>query len=448
MTPVNFNKIILLTLLLCQVKISFSKNYYFDSNKGDDTNAGVLSFPWKTFEPLKTVILKPGDKVLFARGGYFNGVVVIKASGTFQKPIVFSCYGTGKAPEFTNAIFSVFNGNVVQVKGSFITIDGLLFSHTANYAGTAVDTLNKKGDDKKILLAGAVHQQTNAHHLTIINCEFFDCPIAINVSGQHNLITKNYLHDCNRYLWEPDWGPIGIFIANANNEVSYNKCINYKKEGGNFGADGGFIELDSRYFGGPIHHVYIHHNHSSANEGFLEITNSGNHLTISYNVSDDYQQFIFFWEGDSSKVENNTVIRTRPANSTVNTVFSFKHSGYLIRNNIFVLANGLQAFAGGAYDARNFNQLHENNIYFVVDKTITDPVGKPLGKGELVADPRFIDFKNANYHLQYGSVAIDAAQHLGYKKDFDNNKLPVGKKPDIGAYEFTGDVYKKQKLKK
>ena len=434
----------LLFISLC----AFSKAYYFVSNFGSDKKTGSQQEPWKTLKRINSIKLKPGDSVIFARGANFKGGFIINTSGTSYKPITFCCYGAGAAPMFQNINYSDINGNVINVQGSYIIIDGLHFLNTANYTKRITNELNKKAEDKNVLLIGAVYQGTGAHHLIVKNCEFYDCPIAVYINGKYNLITKNYFHDCNRFLCEPGWGPIAIFVGNANNEISYNKCINYKKEGGNFGADGGFIEFDSRYYGGPIHDVYIHHNYSEGNEGFLEITNSGKHLNISYNVSDDFQQFVFFWAGDSSRVENNTVIRTKPANSKVNVVFTFKNSGYIIRNNIFVMANGLKVFAGGAYDARNFNQLHENNIYYMSDHSTADPVGQSLGKGEMIKRPFFVDFKNNDFHLLPNSPAIDCGQNLGYNQDFDNHPVPFGKKVDIGAFEFNKNIRISKSAKK
>lgn len=422
----------------------YAKDYYLDSKKGSDENSGAKISPWKSLSPLSTLTFKAGDRIFFAKGSSFSGGFTVQQSGTQAQPIAFASYGNGAPPLFTNPDYSVLNGNVIQVHGSFVSISGLHFAHTANCSYTEPVKAEEywKNEalririDKKVLLVGAIYQSEEAGNLTVSDCEFEDCPIAIYVNGQHNKIVRNFFHDCNRVLWDPLWGPIAVVIANAFNEVAYNKCINYKREGGTFGADGGFIELDSRYYGGPIHDVSVHHNESIANEGFMEITNSGSHLNISYNLSDDYQQFIFFWEGDSSEVNNNTVIRTRPANSSVNVVFTFKHSGYVIRNNIFVVADSMQVFAGGAYEARNFNQQHENNLYYVAGKGTVDPVGQPLGTGEKIADPQFVNLEKGNYRLTAASPAIDAAQDLGERKDFDGKPVPNGKGPDMGAFEY------------
>lgn len=382
-------------------------HYYISSEKGNDNNNGTSpGSPWATLKNIQNRKFLPGDSILFEKNAHFTGGTLISSSGSAKHPIVFGTYGKGNKPEFTNPDYADLYGNVLRIEGNYIVIDGLHFTKTANYTGKHDEgKADKKEGDKKTLLLGAVYQLTGAHHLTVTNSEFDDCPIAVYVNGQFNRITRNYFHDCNRFLWAPDWGPIAVVIGNAFNEISYNKCTNYLKEGGNFGADGGFIELDSRYYGGPIHDLTIHHNDSRGNEGFMEVTNAGKNLDVSFNVSDDFQQFIFYWSGDSSRIENNTVIRTRPANATVNVVFTFRKKGFIFRNNIFVIADSLKVFGSGAYDAWSFDQLHEHNLYYSIDGSSKDPVGKPLGKGELVADPLFVDYANKDYRLKKDSPA-------------------------------------------
>ncbi|WP_338877371.1 choice-of-anchor Q domain-containing protein (plasmid) [Spirosoma sp. SC4-14] len=425
---------------LLVVQLVWAKTYYINSQTGSDRNKGTNDKPWKTLSRLASLPFRPGDSVLFARGSRFRGGFVVNGEGTMQQPIYIGSYGRGASPYFSNPDYGHLNGNVIQVRASHVVIEGLSF------ANTAACTYQEKPDtywkdeglrtriDKQVLLVGAIYQRSDAHHLTVRRCSFRDCPFGVYCNGQYNQITKNSFRDCNRFVWKPFWGPVAVVIANAYNEVSYNTCRNYKVLGGAFGADGGFIELDSRYYGGPIHSVAIHHNYSEGNEGFMEVTNSGRHIMVSYNVSNDFQQFIFFWEGDSCDVDNNTIIRTKPANSGVNVVFTFKNNGFRIRNNIIEVANNVQAFAGGAYEARNFNQLHEHNLYYATDGK--DPVGQALGKGERIADPCFIDGQSGNYRLRAHSPAIDAGLLLKYVLDFDQRPLPVGRTVDIGAFEL------------
>ena len=53
-----------------------------------------------------------------------------------------------------------------------------------------------------------------------------------------------------------------------------------------------------------------------------------------------------------------------------------------------------------------------------------------------IADPRFVDRRHGNFHLQAGSPAIDTAL-IGYAltDDLDGAGRPQGAGPDIGTYE-------------
>lgn len=410
---------------------SKTERYYINSQTGNDTNTGIsINSPWKSLKKLEEITFQPGDSILFAKNSVFQGSIAFKSSGNAEKPIVISSYGEGSLPSFSNPDCNELNGNVFQLRGSHIVINGLSFSRCAN--------ANSK-NDTSVLEVGAIFTRTGADHIAIKNCEFTDCPIGVNITGQHSIITKNKFKDCNRFLAEPNWGPLGIVIGNAYNEISYNTCSNYVNVGGAYGADGGFIELDDRYFGTKVHDVKIHHNRSFDNMGFLEIETKveGDSIDVYYNLSDDYQQFIFYWGGDNSKIENNTVIRTKPSlNGAVNTVFTMRKGNFTLRNNIFVVANGVQVLATAPYDVGNYDQvIHENNLYYCSDGSTDDPCGKPLGSGEIIANPRFVDINTGDYRLSSKSPAINGGMVLGYGLDLENVRLGNNHIPDMGAYE-------------
>jgi hypothetical protein len=281
-----------------------------------------------------------------------------------------------------------------------------------------------------------------ANHNIVRNCEIENCPMGIQVYGEHNLITQNYIHDCNIFLAYPSWGPVGIMVATSHNEISYNRIRNYKSIGGSFDADGGALEIDESSI--PKENISIHHNYSEGNEGFLEIIGGVEikNIHVHHNISEDFQDFIFFWAGTDCIVEHNTVLSIKPRNSRLNVVFSFHQDSVVtVRNNIFVLANGLQVFDGDSvYEANKYNQYHYNNIYYCIDGSVKDPVGKPLGEGEITTNPLFLDFKRRDLHLTPGSPAVNAGAKTNVLFDLEGSKIPFGKTPDIGAYEFTGKL--------
>jgi predicted outer membrane repeat protein len=75
----------------------------------------------------------------------------------------------------------------------------------------------------------------------------------------------------------------------------------------------------------------------------------------------------------------------------------------------------------------------DHNLFF---GNTTNTVGVTNGKHSLVGDPKFVDPSNGDYHLQFGSAAIDHGIDAGVYVDLDGNSRPVGAGFDIGAYEY------------
>jgi len=424
-----FNCIIVLAILV----VTAQATEYYISSTGNDSNPGTIEKPWKTIKKVNGENFQPGDIIRFERGAKYYGGLFIDDSGDSENPITFTAYGEGVSPTIDNRNYSVINGNAIQVSGSHVIIDGFFFKD-----GLPASRVKGVGARR----SGVIFVNEGANHNIIRNCEIENCPMGIQVYGEYNLITQNYIHDCNIFLAYPGWGPVGIMVATSHNEISYNHIVNYYAIGGAFGADGGALEIDESSI--PKENISIHHNYSVDNEGFLEIIGGVEikNVHVHHNISEDFQDFIFFWAGTDCIVENNTVLSIKPQNSRLSVVFSFhQDSTVIIRNNIFILANGLQVFAGDSvYEANKYDQYHYNNLYFCIDGSVEDPVGKPLGKGEKIADPMFLDFDLRDLHLTPGSPAVDAGIKSEVKWDFEGNKIPHGKAPDIGAIEYSGKL--------
>jgi len=427
----SLKSLLILLLLFINNFQALSSSYYVNNNNGSDTNAGSENFPWETLKPLKNLHFYPGDHIFFARGSNFTGGFIVSDSGNENLPIIFTAYGKGAAPKFTNPDYSILNGNVFQIKGSYIIIDGLHF-----HDGT--QSISDKFE--VVLRVGDVYVAKGADHIVIRNCEVRNSPIGFNLNGQFAMVTHNHLHDCNRFLADTSWGPIAIMISNANNEISYNRITNYIAIGGPYGADGGALEIFTINNLDTIRNINIHHNYSYGNLGFLEVGVAKNGIHVAYNISNDYQQFVILFEGGKSVFENNTILRVLPKITITDVVFTFKESGNIIRNNIFVLNFKRQALSANGTEVRGRNnyagQKRQNNIYFSIDGTQQDPCGLPLSEGEMVVNPGFVDFAKQDYHLRPGSPAIDAGVDSGSDMDFDGKKVPMGKTRDIGAFEY------------
>jgi YVTN family beta-propeller protein/predicted outer membrane repeat protein len=82
--------------------------------------------------------------------------------------------------------------------------------------------------------------------------------------------------------------------------------------------------------------------------------------------------------------------------------------------------------------------VHEDyNLFFA---NPTDRVGVTPGIHSLNGDPLFVDPAHDDYHLRFGSAAIDHGVDAGVYTDLDGNPRPHGAGFDIGAYEYQGNT--------
>jgi hypothetical protein len=93
---------ILLLILITFSTIVSGTNYYV-SNNGNDNNDGLSEGKaWKTVSKVNSRTFKPGDNILFERGGIWNENLEITSSGSSAGQITYSAYGdkTKKKPVF------------------------------------------------------------------------------------------------------------------------------------------------------------------------------------------------------------------------------------------------------------------------------------------------------------------------------------------------------------
>lgn len=86
-------------LLLSSTFLSAQTTYFVDDLIGNDANNGIQkNKPFKSINKVNQLTLKPGDSVLFRRGGQWTGNLTPKGSGAKNNRIVLGTYGNGPAP--------------------------------------------------------------------------------------------------------------------------------------------------------------------------------------------------------------------------------------------------------------------------------------------------------------------------------------------------------------
>lgn len=413
--------------------------YYVSSIHGQSDGTGSQSKPWSSVASVDGHAFSPGDTIYFERGSSFTGGFEISSSGSEGQPITYTAYGTGADPKFSNPDYAVLNGNAIQVHGSYIVIDGLYFHDCA------IAPAGTRGGSRKV---GAIFIKPTGNHNIIQNCEITRSPMCIQVYGQYNLITRNYIHDNSEFA-RPGWWAVGLMICNSNNEISYNEINNCRSASNSYGWDGGAIELDDRDL--PKDNIYVHHNRTRDNQGFLEIVEgspSVKNLRVAYNVVNDYQQFLRLssTEIENCRVENNTVMIRE--SFLIPSMFDFSWFGttgigksygtkdpasiLTYRNNIFWLQGNDKVSPYGDFP-------HDHNIYWRPRDKVKRGwailgADAELGEGDRIVDPKFVNRREGDFRLQPDSPAIGAGVPLGYTEDIDGNPVPANA-PTIGAYQ-------------
>jgi hypothetical protein len=103
--------------------------YYLSSSNGSDTNSGSIHAPWQNLSKINSTILNPGDSIFFKSGDRFNGHFVINGSGTTNKPIIITRYGSGDKPIISGSVGLEGGGDYQEAilinNQDHIVIDGL-----------------------------------------------------------------------------------------------------------------------------------------------------------------------------------------------------------------------------------------------------------------------------------------------------------------------------------
>lgn len=406
------------------------KTFFVDSINGNDDNSGLEEDEaWKTLRKLSNMTFQPGDQVYFKRNSHFSGCLTVNGDGTEKNPIVIGAFGQGKAPRFTNPDNNYHDGNAIQVRGDHQIIQNLYFHHTA--------PAKENANFIEVWETGALHVSPGNDYVIIRGNQFNSIPKAIQSYSEHSLISHNYIKDSNNlqqegFLSKPFWGPIGIQIGIGNQEIAYNIIENMVVQGGEWGADGGAIEIDD----GSYHkdNIHIHHNMTLHNMGFLEISwehdikmRPTHNIIVEHNISRDYQDFVLWWANNSdSRINHNTIIRTDQINGMfTDTVFFLDGQGIDINHNIIVVSDRTWSPVFQGDHAKI--AIHKDNFYWNIDGGNVNLAVK-AGENEFTGNPLFMDFSRQNYRLKSDSIASGLGAWTQVKEQFNAETISLEQK--------------------
>ncbi|RWR23396.1 hypothetical protein D8Y23_00385 [Microbacterium enclense] len=402
--------------------------YYVDATAGDDGNVGTSSTSaWRTLARVTAHTFAPGDVVAFERGDTFSGSATISGGGTSASPVTVTAYGSGPQPLLTNPG----GWNMLLVDAPYVAVDDLSFTNGAVFDNA--DGVGIRGP--KYERSGAVAITGNGTGVLVQDSTFTDVGVGVKTYGADSKVLHNTFQNLRIAYRGPDsgiqtsYGAIGVSVNNSGVELAYNDFLGCRSTNSPYGADGGAVEIEGFLYSKDD--ITIHHNYSRGSQGFLEVTETTtSNVTLTENVSDDYQQFIA-WNTTTTPsgylVQNNTVIRSLDS-ATLFDWYYYRESGpspsagwATIQNNVFQTSGRFSVF----------NFPHDHNLFAPSVR-----MSYALGAGDIIAPPAFVDAAARDYRPVQTSPAVDNGTTTASATDVAGNPRGVGLGTDIGAHEL------------
>lgn len=156
-------------------------NYYFDAEKGSDTNSGTSpGSPFRSLDKIQELKIGPGDSILLKSGSVFTEKLYFSGKGTPGKPVVIGKYGGPERP---------------FLKGDSGHTETVHIYNSENVVIRDLEISNKR-DKRENHLAGLKVELKNygeAHNITIDNLYIHDVSGGLEISkgGGTALLVQN-----------------------------------------------------------------------------------------------------------------------------------------------------------------------------------------------------------------------------------------------------------------
>lgn len=451
----KFFPFLIIVIASCFSGNASATNYYVNSTSGNNNNNGKSTSLAKkelTWFSWNTTFLKPGDTIFVMDGTYTGGtqfaILALRASGEPDNPIVLTNY-PGHAPllklnDIQWAGIQIGEGvhdiviNGLRIQGN---IGNLTLEEALAQPGSCSDPdgqVDPKFNGSGISLEGRTNGK-HVHHITVSNCEIFECAGAGAASMEADYIVyENNLIYNN--CWYSIYGNSGISNLNSWNyddhsSVAYSMIIRNNILYGNqlfvpwTGPckiyDGNGIIIDSETNEGKSFPAY---SGRTLIENNVSFNNGGRGIHVYKSANVDIINNTSYFNGKSPELSDGEITVQNASNIRV-------------FNNIMYARNGERANL--RYQSPTNITYGNNLIYNATSSKIgftneTDIVGE---------NPQFVepDLGNPDLRLKEASPARNAGTiNTGYfsEVDIDGISRFSGGMPDIGAYEFDEEIIK------
>ncbi len=419
---------------------AFAANYYVSALNGNNSFPGTEAQPYATIKKAAD-LTNPGDTVFIMNGTYTpvsnfqQSIVTITRSGTEGAYITYKAF-PGHTPKLqlkTGLNFQIWRA--VAIDASYIVFSGIEIEGTnqsldsAGAYQTWQDYENGIKDWNKISMYNcgsiSIGGDSAVHHVIVSNCKIY------NTGGGIGAFTCDYITIENNLVYNTCWYSMyagsGISILDPksidlvtgykmfvrNNIVHNNKTL-IPWELTNALSDGNGIILDVNIGNGTTTFPYV---------GRYLVENN-----VAYNNGGGG---IHAYKAAHVDIINNTAYNN-------GTVVGYPEIDGIFGSDVTIYNNIMYARSGGACNSNDATATYNYNLYY------NGPSYRQGANDIIATNPQFVlpalngtsDFSLKNISPALNTGSYTAGQFS--TSDILGVSRPVGARPDMGAYEYTG----------
>ena len=237
------------------VPVVQSHTFYVSPAGNDGSDGATAEHAWKSVAKVNATAFKPGDQILFQRGGEWREALAASSDGAAERPIVYGAYGTGAKPKFWGS--EVLKNDQFKADGQDIysyaipqTVGAVLINHALNADGLwlvhvdapQLDTVPDSFDyaNGKLRIHSALDPRSTGAVFTVCVRDNL-----INSKGKSHLVFQDLVTD-ESAVYEGD----GIRI-DGGADVLVDRCETYRAGGRHVAA----VNVD-RFVGRDLRAAY------------------------------------------------------------------------------------------------------------------------------------------------------------------------------------------------